>query len=546
MIRNATFDLLESIMVAAHLSTCHEPIITIFTSPMWQCCLFFIKTQTPFSFLPQTQSYHFLAKHNMQLISSKPVKPLLILFTIFTLHYFNVSASTCHPDDESGLLGFKSGITSDPSNMLGSWKSGTDCCTWNGVTCLNDNKRVTSLYLSGQPDIPNSYLSGIISPSLSKIKFLDGIYLLNLRNITGNFPTFVFQLPNLQFIYIENNKLSGRIPQNIGSLTRLDAFSLLGNKFTGTIPSSISELTQLTQLKLGDNLLYGSLPDGIRRLQNLTYLSLEGNQFTGKIPDFFSSFTNLRILNLTRNKFSGEIPPSISSLAPKLSYLELGHNNLTGKIPSFLGKFKALDTLDLSSNGFSGTVPKSFGNLTKIFNLDLSNNFLVDPFPVMNVKGIESLDLSNNKFHLNEIPKWVTSSEIIFSLKLAKCGIKMKMEDWKPAETYFYDYIDLSGNEITGSPFGLLNRTEYLVGFWAAGNKLRFDLGKLRIVKTLKYLDLAKNLVFGKVPNAVAGLEKLNVSYNHLCGQIPKTKFPATAFIGNDCLCGAPLQPCKS
>jgi Leucine-rich repeat (LRR) protein len=63
--------------------------------------------------------------------------------------------------------------------------------------------------------------------------------------------------------------------------------------------------------------------------------------------------------------------------------------------------------LDLSKNQFTGTVPKSFANLTKIFNLDLSDNFLVDPFPVMNVKGIESLDLSRNMFHLKEIPKWV-------------------------------------------------------------------------------------------------------------------------------------------
>ncbi|XP_028798275.1 leucine-rich repeat receptor-like serine/threonine-protein kinase BAM1 [Neltuma alba] len=473
-------------------------------------------------------------------------RPLLVLLSISTLHCLTVRASTCHPDDESGLLGFKSGITSDPSNLLASWKSGTDCCAWTGVTCLNDNKRVTSLFLSGQPDVPTSLLSGIISPSLSKLRFLDGIYLLDLKNISGSFPAFVSHLPNLQFIYIENNRLSGRIPENIGNLTRLSALSLSGNRFTGPIPVSISALTQLTQLKLGGNLLRGSVPNGIRRLQSLTFLSLEGNQLTGAIPDFFSSFPDLRILRLSRNKFSGQIPPSISSLAPKLSYLELGHNYLTGQIPDFLGKFKALDTLDLSSNRFWGTVPRSFGNLTKIFNLDLSNNFLVDPFPQMNVKGIESLDLSDNRFHLKEIPRWVTSSPIIFSLKLAKCGIKMKLEDWKPVETYFYDYIDLSGNEITGSPVGLLNRTEYLVGFRASENKLRFDLGKLKIVKTLKYLDLAKNSVFGKVPNAVAGLEKLNVSYNHLCGQIPKTKFPASAFTGNDCLCGAPLQPCKS
>ncbi|XP_007038891.2 PREDICTED: leucine-rich repeat receptor-like protein kinase PXC2 [Theobroma cacao] len=470
--------------------------------------------------------------------------PFPFLLFILTVPYVKITSAVCHGDDEKGLLGFKSGITQDPSGMLSTWKPGTDCCTWAGINCLF-NDRVTSISLFGQLDKPNSFLSGTISPSLLKVQNLDGIYLQNLRNISGKFPDLIFGLPKLKFVYIENNKLSGQIPMNIGRLTQLDALSLAGNQFTGTIPSSISELTQLTQLNLGNNLLTGRFPAGIRQLKNLTFLNLERNKLSGIIPDIFKSFTNLRSLTLSHNAFSGKIPDSVSSLAPRLLYLELGHNALSGQLPSFLGNFKALDRLDLSSNLFTGVVPKSFANLTKIFNLDLSHNVLTDPFPEMNVKGIESLDLSYNKFHLKEIPKWVTSSPIIYSLKLAKCGIKMSLDSWKPAETYFYDYIDLSDNEISGSPVGLLNRTDYLVEFRASGNKLRFDLEKLRIVKTLKQLDISHNLVYGKVPSAITGLEKLNVSYNHLCGQLPKTKFPASSFVGNDCLCGSPLPPCK-
>ncbi|KAL5571744.1 hypothetical protein UlMin_021341 [Ulmus minor] len=465
--------------------------------------------------------------------------------TVLALRCLTAALAACHVDDAAGLLGFKSAITADPSGMLASWKSGTDCCTWPGVQC-GSNSRITALSVYGQPENSTRYLSGTISPSLSKLKFLGGLYLVDLRDLSGPFPDFLFGLPNIAFVYIENSKLSGRIPETIGKLTGLGAFSVAGNRFTGSIPSSISYLTQLTQLKLGGNRLTGSIPIGIKSLKNLTYLSLEKNQLSGAIPDFFGSFSDLRILRLSGNKFSGAIPNSISSLAPKLSYLELGNNLLTGKIPDFLGKFKALDTLVLSHNNLTGTVPKSFTNLTKIFNLDLSRNNLVDPFPEMKVKGIESLDLSYNNFHLNQIPKWVTSSPIIYSLKLAKCGIKMKLEDFKPSETYFYDYIDLSDNEISGSPIGLLNKTELLVGFWASGNKLRFNLEGLKIAKTLKYLDLSKNLVFGKVPKAVSGLQSLNVSYNRLCGAIPSTKFPVSSFVGNDCLCGSPLSPCKA
>ncbi|CAN8290147.1 unnamed protein product [Cochlearia groenlandica] len=466
---------------------------------------------------------------------------LIVLF----LHCLNPNkAATCHPDDEAGLLAFKSGITRDPSGILTSWKKGTPCCSWNGITCLT-NDRVTAIFVAGQEDVAGSFLSGTLSPSLAKIKNLDGIYFTNLKNITGSFPQFLFQLPLLKYVYIENNRLSGPLPVNIGSLNQLEAFSLEGNRFTGPIPSSISNLTRLSQLKLGNNLLTGTIPLGISNLKAMSYLSLAGNRLSGTIPDVFKSMTELRSLALSRNGFSGNLPPSIASLAPILRFLELGQNKLSGKIPSYLSRFKALDTLDLSKNRFSGVVPKTFANLTKIFNLDLSHNLLTDPFPALNVKGIESLDLSYNQFHLKSIPKWVTSSPIIFSLKLAKCGIKMRLDDWKPEQFYFYDFIDLSENEISGSPARFLNQTEFLVEFRAAGNQLRFDFGKLTFAKTLKTLDLSRNLVFGKVPATVAGLKTLNVSQNHLCGKLPVTKFPASAFAGNDCLCGTPLPPCK-
>lgn len=457
------------------------------------------------------------------------------------------SAARCHPKDEAGLLGFKSAIKSDPSGLLSDWKKGSDCCKWHGITCLT-GPRVTAIYLSAPLNNRTASLSGTISPSLANLTYLDGLYLLDLKYLTGPFPNFLLTMPNLKFIYLENNKLSGPLPPNIGNAksTKLDVLSLEGNQFSGPIPTSIGRLTHLNRLHLGGNRLTGTIPASIQQLRNLTQLRLERNQLSGPIPDFFSKLTQLMWIRLSHNKLTGTIPRSISALATSMAYLEMGHNSLTGTIPDFLGKFHALDTLDLSWNRLSGTVPKSFANLTKIFNLDLSHNMLVDPFPKMFVKGIETLDLSYNQFHLGSIPQWVTTSPIIYSLKLAKCGIKMKMEDWKPTETYFYDYIDLSENEITGSPVQLLNRTDYLVGFYASKNKLKFNLESMRFVKTLKYLDLSKNLVSGKVPKAVSGLAQLNVSYNHLCGQLPPTKFPSSAFAGNDCLCGPPLPKCKA
>ncbi|KAF8116341.1 hypothetical protein N665_0019s0021 [Sinapis alba] len=434
----------------------------------------------------------------------------------------STGTATCHSDDESGLLAFKAGITQDPLGILSRWKKGTECCSWMGVICITGD-RVTELRISGSGVLGVGFLSGTISPLLAKLEHLEAVSFTNLLNITGPFPQFLFQLPKLKYVTIKGNRLSGPIPANIGALSQLEELDLEGNQLTGPIPSSVSNFTRLNWLNLG------------------------GNRLSGTIPDVFKSMTELRALDLSRNGFYGKLPPSIASLAPVLTVLYLSQNNLSGTIPDYLSGFKTLSTLDLSSNMYSGSVPKSFTNLTSIFHLKLSHNLLTGPFPaLMPVDGIASLDLSYNKFHFKTIPQWVTSSPSMYDLKLVKCGIKMNIDDWMPVGTKSFVYIDLSKNEISGSPARFLNQAEVLQEFQASGNKLRFDLGKLNFTKSLRILDLSRNLVYGKVPTSVAGLKKLSLSQNHLCGKLPVTKFPATVFAGNNCLCGSPLSPCKA
>ncbi|KAJ4876172.1 Leucine-rich repeat (LRR) family protein [Raphanus sativus] len=472
---------------------------------------------------------------------------LLIFSVVILFRCLNPTrAANCNPDDEAGLLAFKSGITKDPSGILSSWKNDTSCCSWDGVNCRN-NDRVVTLTVNIESVDAGIFLAGTISPSLAKLQHLEGLVFINLKNITGPFPRFLFRLPRLEYVYLENSRLSGPLPVNIGSLSHLDMLTVKGNQFTGPIPKSISNLTRLNYLNLGGNLLTGTIPLGIGNLKLMSNLNLDDNRLSGTIPNIFKPLTKLRVLTLSRNGFSGTLPPSIASLAPVLAFLELSQNNLSGSIPSYLSRFKSLDTLDLSKNRFSGAVPKSLSKLTKIANINLSHNLLTDPFPVMNVKDdILTLDLSYNKFQMKKIPDWITSTSLLYSLKLANCGIKMRLDDWKPTRTDHYVSIDLSENDIRGSPATLFKEEHQLREFRASGNKLRFDMEKLSISKSLETLDLSRNLVFGKVPVTVDGLKRLNLSQNHLCGKLPVTKFPASAFAGNkDCLCGYPLAPCK-
>ncbi|KAL7107298.1 hypothetical protein ACP275_06G045600 [Erythranthe tilingii] len=472
----------------------------------------------------------------------------LILFLLINLfiHHQSLAATKkrCHVDDEKGLLAFKSGIRSDQSGLLNSWKRGTYCCKWYGIACNPESgNRVTVIDLYGWPSDGTNILAGPISPSLSKLHSLESLKFAHLGNLTGPFPDFLLAMPNITTIVISDSKLSGPIPRNIVNLVKLERLELEGNRFTGTIPS-LGKSTSLRHLNLGNNRLSGGIPISFRRLRKLIWLELSWNQLTGSIPDIFSGLTSVEILYLQHNKFSGNIPKSLSYLKP--INVDLSHNALTGQIPDISSnRFNVINELNLSWNQLSGVIPENFANFTQITLLDISHNKLNGSLPKMRLeRSMYALDLSYNDYRFGEIPEWIGNTSAMI-LGLEKCGIKMRLNDWKP--TVLYGNVYLSENQLTGNPLQfLISQNTTLMGFSAFGNKLRFDMKHLKLGKKMVNLDLSNNLVYGNVPKTVARLQELNVSHNHLCGELPATKFPATAFLGNDCLCGAPLPPCKS
>lgn len=344
-------------------------------------------------------------------------------------------------------------------------------------------------------------------------------------------------MPNIGMLVIRNSHLSGRIPTKLGRLATLETLILTGNKFSGKIPS-LGNLTKLKEVDLSNNRLSGGIPTSFKHLKSLITLRLIGNELNGSIPEIFSSLRSLKFLYLSESNLSGDVPKTLKNL--KAVVINLSHNALTGSIPDL--PYRYLSELNLSWNKLSETVSRSFENFTKISTVDVSHNKLKgSSFPELRSRfPIHILDLSHNNFRFENIPKWIGGTSMK-SLRLAKCGIKMKMDDWKPAASFVE--IDVSENELTGTPLPLLQNQTRLEGFRASGNKLRFDLKQLKIGRKLKYLDISNNLAFGNVPGIVSRLQDLNVSRNHLCGRLPATKFPASAFLGNDCLCGAPLPP---
>lgn len=108
------------------------------------------------------------------------------------------------------------------SSKTESWKNGTDCCEWDGVTCDIHSGHVIGL------DLSCSNLQGVIHPNST-----------------------IFQLRQLQQLNLAVNDFSrSSIPSGIGDLVSLTHLNLSFSEIGGDIPSSISHLSKLVSLDL--------------------------------------------------------------------------------------------------------------------------------------------------------------------------------------------------------------------------------------------------------------------------------------------------------
>ncbi|PPR84453.1 hypothetical protein GOBAR_AA36259 [Gossypium barbadense] len=188
-------------------------------------------------------------------------------------------------------------------------------------------------------------------------------------------------LPNLQYIFLHENKFSGKVPESLGNLTYLAEVHLSNNLLEGTIPSSLGNCQRLQLLDLSVNLLNGTIPGDIFGIPGLgKVLNLSFNSLSGFVPSEVGDLNMVQAIDLASNQLSGDIPVTIGDCS-SLLYLNMSRNSFQGSIPNSLDKLKAIEYIDLSSNNLTGNISASLESLKFLQVLNLSRNQLSGEVP---------------------------------------------------------------------------------------------------------------------------------------------------------------------
>ncbi|KAF5947137.1 hypothetical protein HYC85_017365 [Camellia sinensis] len=213
-------------------------------------------------------------------------------------------------------------------------------------------------------DLADNKLEGTIPVSNGTTPGLDMLvktmhFHFGKNNLSGEIPPKLFS-SNMSLIHLllDSNQLSGNIPSTLGSMQNLEALRLDRNLLNGSVPPNLNNLVNVRELFLSNNQLSGSLPN-LTGMATLNYMSISNNSFNGSdFTAWFStiqSLTTLTTLMMENVGLQGKIPTALFGL-PQLQTVVLRNNKLNDTLDvgsSFSSQLQLIDLWNNSIDGFT-------------------------------------------------------------------------------------------------------------------------------------------------------------------------------------------------
>ncbi|XP_060185057.1 receptor kinase-like protein Xa21 [Lycium barbarum] len=431
-------------------------------------------------------------------------------------------------------------------------------------------------------NLSNNRVSGNIPKAISNLSQLKKLSLYN-NQLTGSIPAVLFNISsllyvslkfnslsgpllldegniesNLEILSISYNQISGQIPSNICQLTELNVLSISFNNITGEIPKNIGCLSKLEEFYIGDNPIKGNIPNSLGNISTLRNLYCKRNRLEGPIPPELGKLSNLRQLSFTDNyNLIGEIPKAIFNIS-SLEIIDFSFNNLSGRIPATTGlHLSNLRALDLGVNQIKGEIPLFITNASKLEVLDLGRNFLTGTIPT-NLGNLRELGFL--LLHTNQLTNEPREHELPFFYSLANCrmlrylqvgsnplngvlpnsigNLSSTIEYFHIEKAHINGFIptrignmsglirlDFRENNLTGSIPSEIGKLKQLQGMYLSNNKLQGLIPEVVChLSNLVQLDLGYNELFGLIPTCIGNfsmLQYISLSSNKFSSKLP-------------------------
>ena len=239
---------------------------------------------------------------------------------------------------------------------------------------------------------------------LTKLWFLD----LETANLSGGFEN-LFYVSSLRYLHLSLAGLHGTLPDEFGLFFPvIKQCFLSGNHFTGNIPSTIGNMTDLQHLDLAKNKFSGQIPKSIGAIPGLQVADFSENNFISLQAGTTFASKSLEVLLLGGNqKLTVNFNNLLDSLKPtntSLRILNVSDCNMFGRISAKLWNFRNLISVDLKNNSLHGELPTPTDNFFMfLLHLDVSANNLSGQIPsqIARLQMLQFLDVSKN-MHMHE------------------------------------------------------------------------------------------------------------------------------------------------